>query len=746
MADSILPEGLSEQLKKHKFELGELKGSLDEIISTYSKFKDSGMTAADAFSRTADSVDVLKKKFAELMNLQTTEGLQSYLDKLSAGAEDAGKLLDQVGDSLKKFATTKLVATLNVDSSDAQKHIDSLGSMFSGIFNAKNAVGLGAVTLAEGVSSVALDLIKPLSDAEGKLLAFDRSVLSSSANLINAYGNVGDKVGEVTQKTHAVRDAVRDSFSLQTTKLMADFSQSPEEAANAFKTLQDAIPDQDMFAKLNIKSATEQVSGLSAVFAIATATGLGFEGTTAAIEDMTRSLDIDPNKIQTSFEVIMRAAANSGLSIKEMTSNVRTSAEGFKYYGDNVNASAAELRKFAVALGPGRANLAQELFGKMSQHIAGMSSGMKAFIGMTSDLGKGGGALESMLNVEEAMASGEGLDDIRQAITSKIEDLTGAGIMTRREALDTGQSQQYVMQRELIKQFLGVSGDAQADVMAEILQKQGGTEDLQAALTAAAQDTSQSAMLTDALERSGINKGAFEGLRIAMVDLAEVFTKSAAGKQYIDSSLATSIAGQRNLALGLAEDGQRSGGMLGGLQTAATDVDNSKVIERLMGMARLQPRTANAKDNLTEVRAQQAIGAPAPAASLTVSAAAETTRAPAAVVGLTEAEIARKTNVAPSATLLTDVNTQLTSAVVSLSDTNAMFKGISEVMLRQQTVLQDMAAASVQAAATPQKVEVDVKVSLDDNGKLHAVVNKSIQRAAGEARAQNAAAITGRSQ
>jgi len=166
---------------------------------------------------------------------------------------------------------------------------------------------------------------------------------------------------------------------------------------------------------------------------------------------------------------------NTNISMDEAATVVSSNAQKFTMLGGNIKGVELVYKQFLDGLKPGQEAIAGVLTDKTLGSLAGLNTEMKAFIGMTSNLGQGGGSLESALRVEEALASGEGLQEVMDGIFAQAEKISGTPLLTRKEALETGQAQQYYTQKATVNQMLGGNySDVELEKMFEARQRGSG--------------------------------------------------------------------------------------------------------------------------------------------------------------------------------------------------------------------------------------------------------------------------------
>jgi hypothetical protein len=483
------------ELQKLIQQMGGLNAISEEAGNVFKRAMEGGRQATDwlfqkytELKRSIKDSTKLQEAFANLKDPSTAEAIALLSEGLAGLAAISRNAFAAVGKELKEFsdsaAGTDIKMALGLDLSLFADQLDAASKYAT---DPRNAVSfglfLGTDKLERQLTAAAKIVDEGFYD---KLLHFDRKAAESMGVLANQMGSLASNSSSAAQSATLSLQGLRGVFKTQLIDASLEFGTSLEDNATAMKELAAQVPNIDIIQRLNIRDGTKAVSGLSAALAIAKATGLGMSDVGDIIGQMTRSLDVKPEDIGQRFELLTRAAADTGVSTKEMVDLVKDASKEMRFFGDNTEAAAAEFNVFARALGPGRLENAKELFGTMVSRISQMKDGTKAFLGMTTGLGGGGDALESKLRVEEAVASGQGLDKIREEMTAKIEELSGAPILTRKEALDTGQATQFEIQQRLIEQFFGASRETgQAAQLAEVLRSrdQGTLQAFRAQLT-----------------------------------------------------------------------------------------------------------------------------------------------------------------------------------------------------------------------------------------------------------------------
>ena len=156
-----------------------------------------------------------------------------------------------------------------------------------------------------------------------------------------------------------------------------------------------------------------------------------------------------------------------------------TAAGHFSLFGDNTEEAAAMLDRFIGKADPKRIGASVAAFQSVATGIAGMTDEMKAFVGMGTELAGGGGAIEAIVRMDEALQSGDkdALQGIFNEAIARIEELSGAPVMTLKEAVSSGQESTFNQQAKMLEQMGLGHGRAQASDIFEASKR--GTLDVE---------------------------------------------------------------------------------------------------------------------------------------------------------------------------------------------------------------------------------------------------------------------------
>lgn len=429
-----------------------------------------------------DAISSISEKYTEYMKQGNTVAAKDLADKIIGSikkidvAKDISEMLtlDQAALQQKIFSgLTSVVGNIkdvafNVGIDlDTDSVNNALAGLITGLASRQGAVDVGKFFTYRGISE-GVDGAKAQFDSLlGKALEVDQMGLENFGSRINP-ANVEFAASSLDGLNKAYR------AQLQSLVNLGYSLKEAEGAVNSFGKASSLSIDELGNLGAGASDAGKKLEGLAGFQRVVTATGIDSGIATKLLELQMRSLGVEAGRSLEVFDTLTKVQQSTRLSIDEIGTNVTSAATKFRYFGDNIDGVATIYKQLLKGLGEGKQALAADIFDKVTSGIAGMSTEMKAFIGLTTNLGGGGGALESALQIEEAISSGEGLEDVMDSIYSKVEEISGTPLLTRQEALATGQSQQYFTQRQLLGQFTGVQ-DQQA-IEQLVRSRQGGQE------------------------------------------------------------------------------------------------------------------------------------------------------------------------------------------------------------------------------------------------------------------------------
>lgn len=449
-------------------------------------------TDADLKAQLAKAVVLIKQQGEELKKFYGETGAEAGIRFLDSSVKS---IIDKVASFEKSISLEKL---FNMDTDKMQqtlfKGVESMTKSLSGmalkvgvdiddkkidgafssvIAGLANTEALAQAGLYATLSTMAdqvknnpiLELFKGIED---RALAIDKQGLENFGNRLN-FSNITNASASLDGLNKAYRDQLQ---SLASLGLALDGPGGAKEALKSLGNGAGLTLDEIQRLGAGVFDAGHKLDGMAGFQRILSATGMEAGVAASLLQLQMRSLGVEAGRSLEIFDTLSKVQEGTSVNIDEIGKNVTSAATKFKFYGDNIDGVATIYKQLLKGLGEGKQALAADIFEKVTSGIAGMSTEMKAFIGLTTSLGGGGGGLESALRIEEAISSGKGLDDVMSSIYKRVEDISGAQLLTRQQALDTGQSQQYMIQRNLLSQFTGVQ-DSQA-VEQMVRARQGG--------------------------------------------------------------------------------------------------------------------------------------------------------------------------------------------------------------------------------------------------------------------------------
>lgn len=370
-------------------------------------------------------------------------------------------------DAISAFDMKSFLGELN---DDVGTVVDSLGVVANKEYAVKFTAFLATDTLLDQMSRT-LDDVKT---KELDILTNTRAAYQSLSGTVSSYRqNVVDS-SEGQEEAFQSLQAASKNYQTQIQNLQRDFGVSGDAAREAFSQMANAGLSIEHISNLRAETidGAEAFDGLSAAFVAAKSTGLDLKSVSEDLNKMIRQYGTSTQEAAKNFDMLARVQSGTNMNIKEINQSVMSGAEAFKFYGNNIEGASTIFKGLVDSLGPGKEALASDIFSSVVGGIAKMNDGMKAFLGLTTQIGTGGGgALGGILEVEEAFATGEGLTEVFEGIKQSVESLAGGPLMNRREAIETGNQDQYFIMRELLGQQIGVSDSGQLDEIIKFMQE-----------------------------------------------------------------------------------------------------------------------------------------------------------------------------------------------------------------------------------------------------------------------------------
>lgn len=380
----------------------------------------------------------------------------------------------------EKVGTLEMSLGLEKDSlSDIAKSLDIVANKEYGI---KLTTYFAADNVFKGIEEIG----NAISSKESEVINFTQTAFE---NLRQSTGMISTEVtGAGDRQTRAFGSLGQASnvYKQEVLGLMETWGTTGEEAEKAINEMLSSglVIEQIGNLSANMAEGTEKVEGLEAAFAAAKSTGLTYAEVGETLNQMIRGLGVSSGEAAQKFELLAKVQAGSTMRIGDVKNAVMGAADSMKFYGNNIDSAASIYKAFLKTFKDGEEVLAAPIFKKVTDGIANMDSGMRAFLGLTTQIGTGGGgALGGALEVEQALATGEGMEQVMNGIQETVEKLSGAPMLTRQEAIETGQQQQYFIQRELLGKQLNMSDPAELERVMQMFQQQN-VEGIRQALTA----------------------------------------------------------------------------------------------------------------------------------------------------------------------------------------------------------------------------------------------------------------------
>lgn len=428
-----------------------------------------------------------KKALVKLFNFDDFNLSKLLADKVSIddrSMKEIGDAIDGIADEFRKTATSA-VDVFSKTLGDSLGGVD-LSEIAPGIFDAITGAAdteAGKRILAFGTAATVLDktrdALKSYTDLEQKAVRMSADAASTFGSTWHAaLDPIPDEMGNAAQATRTLSD-ITNTYAQNISDLTMTFGLSRDMSKNFGASVAAAGISLEQLVNIDAGTVYDQgeaiekkFTGMEAMFLAAASSGLKFEEVAKHTGVAVNTLGVSAGEALSNIEMFGRVVAGSKMSISDVSSTIMDSASQFAMYGNNVQGAAGIYKGFLKTLGEGREALAAPLFKTMMNGINQMNDGLKAYLGMTSGIGTGGGgAIGGVLAVEEALATGTGLEDILQAVTENIEKQTGGPILTREEAIETGQQEKHYRQRQLMGMQLGVSDAGQQAEMMNLLAK-----------------------------------------------------------------------------------------------------------------------------------------------------------------------------------------------------------------------------------------------------------------------------------
>jgi hypothetical protein len=420
----------------------------------------------------------LLKSAVEKIQIDPSQAGQVLSSTLSAFKTKLGEIVSKsLGDVIKNSGLGN--NSLYDDLTDIGKEMAALANMATDLATDPtkataffSGVSKGAGDSAEALKGMVktfgeikvLDVVGDLATSADK---FEQALISpftayqkQAAEFARKKGNVfSDLLGRGPgDQTEADIDGFRDQIMASMKDLQINLRMSPDEAnasvkavLSEFTNLKAQVGD-GMALNIDGKPVLDSIGSMTL---IAKQFGVTVGEVASHINTLTGMWGVTGEEAQSSLLSIGKAAAMSGIPAAEMFEKVTNLNKAFEHTGDATAGLTAMMAQFATAM-PQRLGMAIVAAEKLGKGIATMSDEMKGFLGMGSQaLGGGGNAIEAIVRMEAAMASGDQdkIREIQDEMAQKIEELSGSAMLTQQEAVDTGQEEKFYMQSKLAEQM-----------------------------------------------------------------------------------------------------------------------------------------------------------------------------------------------------------------------------------------------------------------------------------------------------
>lgn len=443
----------------------------EEITTNLNKSFKKGILGGtrDAFAELGQDWEKYQKKAAE-----TGQGVMSLLaNDLKKEVSDFGK---NIGDALKEtIGDIKMPDGIVNVGKDLGDIIEKISGSYDLEIGAK-IVGIEA--LEKSVEKITESKpLKIIAQIEAKTM---QDVTSTFDNFKGTWLAGADKIkdanGVITTSTMSTAIAT-ETYAKSLNELRQNFGltrQSSDGLGQSVGAAGISIGELDKLAAKTVDTTGKvagEMKGLSAIYTAAASTGLDTGDAVNYISTMLKELNVSSEDAVQNIEMFSRTASGTKLPIGEVSKAIMEQSSQFSMFGNNINSASGLFRAFTQTLGEGERALAKPLFNTVMNGIKNMDTGLRAFLGLTTSIGTGGGgAIGGALEVEEALSKGTGIEKVMEGITETIERMTGAPVMTRQEAISTGRQQEYFMQRQMVQQQLKVGSPEEADRIMKMMQ------------------------------------------------------------------------------------------------------------------------------------------------------------------------------------------------------------------------------------------------------------------------------------
>lgn len=609
-ASSALKRALSAAREVYsKADASKFKDASSAAIKQFIADLKSGKSIAEATAALTSSIGRDLKTFAvELGNEMFGD---AFVAKAAEGGRDAVAALKGAISIVAEKSGIKLGVDLDITKPE---------SILKAFAADVTAAGID-FGIAQGFDEVQAAVAKASQGADkliGNLDRYRSAAGEISKIEINPFGSIGkdSKIADATAgigKETAL--AFQKIFSKQAINLRETLAISAQEAQQQLSDIYKGLENsQFQLSGFNIG----EIKGAEALAVTASALGMEVRDITSTVNELTFTMGATGEQAKRSIETIAKAASNTLLPVNRFHKEVMTAASQFELFGDNTEEAAAMLDRFISKAAPNRIGASVQAFQSVARGIARMSDEMKAFVSMGTDLAGGGGAIESIVRLDAALESGDkdALQGIFDEAIARIEELSGAPVMTLQEAVASGQEQTFYQQVKMLEQMRLGEGSAQASDIFDASRR--GAVDVE---TVRARLGGDVAMVDAAKEKARYGRGALDVAQEELGALADFARFNAAYANGAANIMKTSD----DLAKGFVALGGVIAGKSGliealkryGVNTDAIKSDGVTVEEAVA-------KVNNASANLDRATVRETQGATANAGRLTAAGTSST--------------------------------------------------------------------------------------------------------------------------
>jgi hypothetical protein len=282
--------------------------------------------------------------------------------------------------------------------------------------------------------------------------------------------------GQAFGESFGEADKSAETFTNALLKSVASIRATRDEVLDVGRALGDAfaarkVVDSIDSLKAGMRGVESEITLTNVALTVAKATGTDHTKIANMMASAHLELGTTIEDTALSMGHIKDAAKDSGLHFKSVADTIFGSAKALKYYGTTIDSVSPLFKSFNESLrGVGREGLTPELLNKFVGGLQKMSFSTRALLGLSAPGGAAaGGILGGGLKMEKALETGEGMGEIAQSISETMKKFAGGPIMTREEAMETGNERDYIIQRQILGQLTGINDPGEANMMMGIL-------------------------------------------------------------------------------------------------------------------------------------------------------------------------------------------------------------------------------------------------------------------------------------